>query len=641
MNPFLFPFIVSLCLQFRASADPIKPTSSITSENRRQPSFSDDSSHFKKLIKTVEMTKKWESARSLWQQAISFAEKNDNDNWRLLAYQGMGSHYMTKGSFLEAAYYFHLGLRISEKTNNRKYQIKSYESLGVAYSDAGDTVKSLQAHHAAVKLAKGFDKRLYLSALNDIGNVYFHSKNYLKALEYYQRSIERNWPIDSMQQSWFLVNTAAAYGEMNNLDASLKTYNELFNYAKYFTTIDSIEVYARLGQLYIKKNRGDLGLKCGLLAKKIAKGTKNFYPLSLVYKTLAEAYRSQGNWEKASLYENRFFSLRDSVLSQEQRQRLEGVKVGYESEKRREKVLLLNEEMQDQQFVNTLLLVGVIVFGLLGLIIIYFNVLLRKGRMKIEIQKNEISEINNSLELRVESRTLELRKANDELVRKNKEIEEALLKGQTLERKRVAAELHDNLGGTLTAIQWYMDSLMVGLKGSAEQNAGYDDLYGMITRAYGEVRLLAHHMMPEVLENDGLEVALHELAVPINKSNRLKVTVETESVSPFLNIQQKFEIYSIALELCTNILKHAKASDALIKLNKTDSHVCLSVKDNGVGLPKTSNRGKMGLKNIQNRLDSIGGQLAIYSETNLGTVVSVMVPLTMSLLEPEVALDRN
>ncbi|AUD06124.1 tetratricopeptide repeat-containing sensor histidine kinase [Spirosoma pollinicola] len=601
---------------------------------RLRSDFSHDTTRFRLLVKLTQNTKNWEQARNYWQQAIDLAEKRNWVAGQLEGYQGMGLHYRYKGGFAEAAYYFQQGLHLSEQVNDLRYQVFSYQSLGVAYSQAGDTTKSLEAHHMAIKLARSVDRNLYLSSINDIGNVYFQTKNYDKALPYYQQCLRENQPVDSVRQSWFLFNTAATYQELNQLEVSLKTYKELFQFGKYFTSEDSTEIYARLGQLYLKLGKVDLGLQYGLKANQIMFRARSHYSRSLVGQTLSDAYQAKKDWKRAFFYERQYRSWRDSILSQEQRQRLEGIKVGYESEKRR-------IELQTEQRNNQLLWVGLMLFGILVGILFFFNYLLRKRRQEIELQKNEITQINNSLELRVEQRTAELQYANDELVRTNREIKEALLKGQTLERKRIASELHDNLGGTLTAIQWYMESLLLDKDMNSQLDQNYDDLYNMISRAYGEVRLLAHHMMPEVLEKEGLEVALQELATPINKSKRLHLNVDTQQVSPYLTTQQKFELYSIALELCTNILKHAQASEAYLLLNRTEQEIIMSVSDNGVGMTSDAKKGSMGLKNIQSRLEAIGGRYNIRSIENEGTIIIIYIPYSNSPSESVEAVDHK
>lgn len=268
---------------------------------------------------------------------------------------------------------------------------------------------------------------------------------------------------------------------------------------------------------------------------------------------------------------------------------------------------------------------------MLGGALVVTNYLLRKRRREIERQRNEIAELNDSLEQRVTERTAELQRVNTELLRKNREIEEALLRGQTLERKRVASELHDNLGGTLTAIRWRMESLKTDELNEVERQI-YQELHQMITRAYSEVRLLSHHMMPEILEKEGLETALRELAVPINKSKRLTLTVDAEQVSHLLDPRHQLELYSVVLELLTNILKHARATQAEVRLGQDESGLFVRVTDNGVGMAADQVAAGMGMKNIQTRLNVIGGTWKMDSLPGAGTTFTIQLPL--SILHP-------
>lgn len=338
--------------------------------------FSHDTTRFRVLVKLTQHTNNWELARNYWQQAVNLAEKRSWMAGQLEGYRGMGLHYRYKGAFEEAAYYFQQGLHLSEQVGDRRYQVLCHQSLGLAYSIAGDTTKSLEAHGKAVKLARSVDRGLYLSCINDIGNVYFKSKNYPKALPYYQQCLRENQPIDSVRQSWFLFNTAATYQELNQLEVALKTYKELFLFGQYFTSEDSTEVYARLGQLYLKLGKVDLGLQYGLKADQIMSRARSQYSRSLVGQTLSEAYQAKEDWKRAFFYERQYHSWRDSVLSQEQRQRLEGVKVGYESEKRR-------TQLETEQQTNQLLWSGLILLGALGSVLFFFNYLLRKRRREI------------------------------------------------------------------------------------------------------------------------------------------------------------------------------------------------------------------------------------------------------------------
>jgi len=356
-----------------------------------------------------------------------------------------------------------------------------------------------------------------------------------------------------------------------------------------------------------------------------------------MHQTLSEIYAVQSNWKLALLHEQQYRIYHDSLLSQEQRQRLDGAKVGYENEQQRREVRLLQERQLAQDQSNRLLWAGVALLTALGGTLFAANHLLRRKRQKIEHQNNEIAGLNASLEHRVAERTAELRHANEELLHKNREIEAALLKGQTLERQRVASELHDNLGGTLTAIRWRLESLRVDDLNEVER-AIYADLHGMISRAYGEVRLLSHHLMPEILEKEGLETALHELAAPVNKTKRLSLKVETTEVSPLLDSRQQLELYSIVLELITNILKHAQATEAQLQLGMDEQGVLVRVSDNGIGIPGGQPAAGVGMKNIQTRLNVIGGRWEVTSAPGEGTTVLIRLPLPVLLSIP--ASDR-
>ncbi len=594
----------------------------------QRPGFARDTSRVRVLCRLGKQTKDWQEARNYWQRAMEAAEKLDWATGRLGAYEGLGRHYRSKGSHLEATYYFHKGLHLAEQTGDITYQADCYRFLGVAYSQAGDLPRSVVALRQAVRLAhKNGNRKQYFLSLNDIGNAHHRAKNYPQALHFYQQCIRENQPIDSTFQCWFLINVADVYQLLNQLEASRKTYEEVFHYGKYLPGMDSAMTYARLAMLHIKLGNAAAALRYSHLAERIAPRVQGFYTLSLVSQALSEANAANGNWQEALTHERRYRAYRDSILSQDQQQRLDVVKVGYENEQRRTEMALLHENEKAQQQVARLLWAGVGLLTILGSTLLVTNRLLRRGRRKIQGQKNEITNLNTSLERRVEERTAELWQANEDLLRKNREIEEALFKGQTIERKRVASELHDNLGGTLMAIRWRVESLQVEGLNEVERQI-YNDLYSMINRAYGEVRLLSHHLMPAILEKEGLETALHELAVPINKSKRLRLSVETEEVRRYLDSRQQLELYSVVLELVTNILKHAQATEANVWLGRDAHGILVKVSDNGIGMPADTMKSGVGLQNIQTRLDVIGAQWSLSSVPGKGTTVLILLPLS-------------
>lgn len=206
----------------------------------------------------------------------------------------------------------------------------------------------------------------------------------------------------------------------------------------------------------------------------------------------------------------------------------------------------------------------------------------------------------------------------------NKEISEALVSGQKLERKRVAADLHDSLGGTLSAIRWTLSSFNPEGLTEKEQQV-YESLVEMTNEAHQRVRFLSHNLLPEDLEKDGLSVSLEKLIEKLNRSNKTAFNAQI-TLNERLERQTEFELYSICLELINNIIKHASATEAHLKLYSKGTNIYLEIFDNGKGIQEYAQEGK-GLKNIQDRISSLKGKWQIES-TDKGTYASAQVPLS-------------
>jgi signal transduction histidine kinase len=250
----------------------------------------------------------------------------------------------------------------------------------------------------------------------------------------------------------------------------------------------------------------------------------------------------------------------------------------------------------------------IVIFG--SLIIYWLYRLNRKQKIRIE-------EINQNLEQKVEARTTELQNAYNE-------IKDAMMRGQTLERKRVAADLHDNLGSLLSAIGVSTET-MDETKMSESEKKIFGNIKSQITDAYQEVRLLSHNLQPAELEKEGLHNALEVLAQKINSLNKIHLQLDLETLTPkSQNIE--FNLYSICLEAINNILKHSKATKAKISFQYSPSGVgglVMRIFDNGIGFENKSKNGS-GIKNIQSRVEQLGGELKINSDKK-GTVLEVWI----------------
>ncbi len=252
---------------------------------------------------------------------------------------------------------------------------------------------------------------------------------------------------------------------------------------------------------------------------------------------------------------------------------------------------------------------------------------------EIAVQQEQLTRMNDYLKLlsdtledRVHLRTSELLEANRELRRKNEEIGQALAKGQTQERKRVAAELHDNLGGLLTALKLNMETINADQFSEAEKQV-YRNVLAMMTNACVEVRNISHNMLPEIFEREGITAALRQMVYNVNGSGRIYFDLVFFGMENRLEKDIEVNLYSVCIELINNIIKHAQATTALIQIVRTTDEITVMAEDNGRGLLTSPATGGVGLRNIQSRIESMNGTYRIDSSPGHGTTVTVEVPL--------------
>jgi two-component system NarL family sensor kinase len=219
-----------------------------------------------------------------------------------------------------------------------------------------------------------------------------------------------------------------------------------------------------------------------------------------------------------------------------------------------------------------------------------------------------------------------LKSKNEELKTKNREIEAALLKGQTIERKRVASELHDNLNTKIAALRWRLEALDTSKYPEADQKI-HAGVLQSLEDVYADIRLISHNLLPPELETHGISVALQKLIDKLNSNTKTEFHLVTNGFTARLNPKTEYQLYSITLELVNNVLKHAQAQQVWMSLSKNEESISLTVSDDGVGFRQKQQPEGVGLRNISSRVEALQGKWQIESKPNSGTKVTVEVPI--------------
>jgi two-component system sensor histidine kinase UhpB len=213
----------------------------------------------------------------------------------------------------------------------------------------------------------------------------------------------------------------------------------------------------------------------------------------------------------------------------------------------------------------------------------------------------------------------------DRLERGRHEASRTALAAQEAERLRVARELHDEVGQSLTAAMLRAEqSLETG------GNASSDDLREVVAtlrESLDDVRRIARELRPEALDDLGLINALIALCSRIGDQGSLAIRRELAANLPPLSPEVELVIYRVAQEGLTNALRHANAATATISLEVVDDRVRLVVADDGDGMPSTLPPDTVGIAGMRERALLVGGRLRIESQPGAGTEVHLTVPL--------------
>jgi PAS domain S-box-containing protein len=198
------------------------------------------------------------------------------------------------------------------------------------------------------------------------------------------------------------------------------------------------------------------------------------------------------------------------------------------------------------------------------------------------------------------------------------------------ERQRLARELHDSVTQALYSLTLFaeagQDSIHATDLPQAEHYLGR--LGETAQQALREMRLLIYELRPLTLQQEGLAGALRQRLETVERRARVETQLVVDAV-PELPADVEQSLYRIAQEALNNALKHSAATRVAIHIGMADRVVRLEVRDNGQGfdLEAFKDRTGIGLASMQERAESLGGQLLIDSNPGQGTCVEVLVPL--------------
>jgi len=208
-----------------------------------------------------------------------------------------------------------------------------------------------------------------------------------------------------------------------------------------------------------------------------------------------------------------------------------------------------------------------------------------------------------------------------------------LISAQERERRRVARELHEQLGQTLAALKLRLRFIGKFLrKDQAELREEWENNLKDIDQVIEDVRHLSRDLSPSILEDLGLSTALRRLVENLARNYNLKASFDMVEIDHLFSLEDQVIMYRIFQEALNNIRKHAQATNLSIAIKQKNSNIIFMVEDDGKGfnveqvLTDDAVEKGLGLATMEERARMLGGSLDIQSQTDKGTRITLTIP---------------
>ncbi|WP_188112025.1 tetratricopeptide repeat protein [Aquimarina sp. RZ0] len=580
----------------------------------------------------------------------SIANNNKNpDSIIARARLNLGNYFNTIGVVDSSMYYTRAALI---HLRSKRHMAKAYRTLGSCFRRSGQMDNAIEILYKGLKISEEIGYKEMISIIkSDLGILYINKKEYDKAIQFLQESIES------------AENQQAVYGNYSNIGTLYFFKGDLDNAEKYFIkalelvpdekdpktsatltlNIGSIlfekKEYKKAG-LYFDKSKeiadrygfkdksltaitnkaevidkfGDTQKAIAMLSASLvlAKEISNLKIQKDIYENLTNYYTKINKHQSANKALTQFHILKDSMTNARQKKEVTELEVKYETAQKEKEILLLKEdqlvkenEIKRQHLLKKSFVIGFIsiLIPIIGLLLVYYQKL--QVKIKYNAQKEEMDNQKFTSFLKEQ----ELKLANMYVIAQNEE------------RSRIARELHDSIGGNLAAVRLQLLS---------QKDKKQDTIIEQLNDTYEQVREISHDLIPKKISQTAFTSYINDYLKTLEKSTEPDITFIPHPIEDIntINDHQKVEIFKIIQELMTNTLKHAKAKVIEICLNVYNDSIEILFEDDGIGFDKKKENSGIGLQNIQKRLALLEANMDIDSAINRGTAIRIKIPMT-------------
>lgn len=509
----------------------------------------------------------YEKSMEMYYEELKINEENNSLRGIANSYNSIGIIHKKLEQYDLAISFYNKALVMLDtlNTDNDKYEKANLHSnLGSLYLERDMLDSAMTEIEQAMELHKQIDHEMGVADSYYILGIIFQKRgDQANAIAYFEKAIELYKHQDHKKEQ---VNTKLEWSKSLLI---IKDYNKALNVAN--------EALETAEELEVMQNVKDLN------------------------NLLAEIYRAKKEYKMADFHQSRFSTLSDSLLSEKALEQINHLQIRYDTKQKQDEIYSLEVENKLQSEINkkqSMLLLGGV--GLL-LLLIAFSVAITK---QISTKK------------KLAEQALEIKKIEIDSLHKQGQLDvlNAVLDGEEKERLRVSQELHDGLGSMLATLKLTLSEKI------SDPNSKEIEL---VNKTHEEVRRIAHDLMPASLIRFGLKDSLEDLCSSIRSSNGPQIHLSILGFDDRIAQNVELNLYRVCQEAITNSLKYANSSNIILQLQKNEDQIILEIEDDGIGFDLAQKSQGIGLKNMNLRVEQLGGKISIYSKKGEGTQLLV------------------
>jgi len=546
------------------------------------------------------------------QSALEEAIKHNYTDGLLLSHRRLASIYRRTNNFDSAQYHLFEALKIIETLDSPIQLIRIKIGIGNLYSNIGDYNKALSYYNESKEISVTQPNQPYYSMIcNNIGLNLEHQNNSKEAIQYYHQGlIYADSVNESSNYTDLLMNLGSAHFYSNNIDSAFY-YNNLAkaHYLKNENESGIGDCYLNEGIYYEDSGQPQLAITSYQKGFRYFENSKNLTQQYNFTKYIMLAYGALGNID--SMYHYYYMSEDYGTKLQKAKtdKAIHEISIKYDVEKKEQDLKLVQQENEKIELSNSLkqktiyILLSVIVIIAL-IVLVFYNMY----REKQKLTEMEVASKNQEIEGLIKDQEIKTYSAQIDGIEK--------------ERKRVAQDLHDQIGGILATIKLQFESQ------DSLNEKSLNHVKSLVNESIRSVRSISHNLSDGRIAEMGLVRSIENLKASLIDSGKMTFDLFLENYNHSCSPNSEREIFKIILELLSNTLKHAHADHIVLQLNVIDQTLHITFEDNGMGFnPEKVEKG-LGMRTISQRVDTLLGKWYVDSKVNHGSTTVIEIPIS-------------